>query len=60
MLGKFIRRFLPIGGGKMQLSPGDPVPAFECSDDHGRTVSSLQLAGERYVLWFYPMADTPG
>ena len=44
----------------MKLSPGDPAPAFEVLDHEGRTVRSSGLAGKRYVLWFYPKADTPG
>ena len=44
----------------MKLSVGDAAPAFEVRDHEGRTVSSSELAGRRYVLWFYPKAATPG
>ena len=44
----------------MKLQPGDPAPAFECLDHDGQTVNSSQLEGDRYLLWFYPKADTPG
>jgi peroxiredoxin Q/BCP len=39
---------------------GDPAPHFELLDQHGRTVSSDDLAGKPYVLYFYPKDDTPG
>lgn len=42
------------------LSPGDQAPDFEVQDHHGRTVRLADLAGKRFVLWFYPKADTPG
>ena len=35
-------------------------PGFEVLDHTGKKVSSRDLKGKRYVLWFYPMADTPG
>ena len=44
----------------MKLQPGDSAPAFECLDHNGKTISSTQLVGDRYLLWFYPKADTPG
>lgn len=44
----------------MKLAPGDPAPPFECLDHLGNTIRSSQLEGQRYVLWFYPKADTPG
>jgi peroxiredoxin Q/BCP len=42
------------------LQPGTPAAAFEAVVQDGRTVTSAQLAGKRYILWFYPKADTPG
>lgn len=60
MFKRLIQRFLPGGGTKMKLRPGDPCPAFECGDHLGQRVSSAELLGRRFVLWFYPMADTPG
>ena len=36
------------------------APAFEVSDHDGNVVRSSDLAGRRYLLWFYPKADTPG
>lgn len=43
-----------------RLSAGDPAPTFEMTADDGSVVSSESLAGERYVLFFYPKDGTPG
>lgn len=43
----------------MTLRPGDPAPPFEVQDQDGQTVRSGDLAGQRYVLYFYPHDDTP-
>jgi len=42
------------------LKPGDIAPAFSLTNDSGQVVSSAQLKGQRYVLYFYPKDDTPG
>ena len=42
------------------LAVGAPMPQFELRDQEGRTVRSSDLAGKRYLLWFYPKAMTPG
>jgi thioredoxin-dependent peroxiredoxin len=42
------------------LGVGAAMPAFELRDHEGRTVRSADLAGRRYLLWFYPKAMTPG
>jgi peroxiredoxin Q/BCP len=39
---------------------GDAAPAFSMPASGGRTVSSADLAGAPYLLYFYPKADTPG
>jgi peroxiredoxin Q/BCP len=39
---------------------GDVAPAFEVEDHEGRRVTSRDLRGAPYVLFFYPKADTPG
>ena len=36
------------------------IPEFSMPATGGRTVSSASLKGQRYVLYFYPKADTPG
>ena len=43
-----------------RLTTGDPAPPFQLAADDGETVSSADLAGSRYVLYFYPKDDTPG
>ena len=47
-------------GRRPMLKPGTQAPEFEALDQEGRKVRSKDLAGKRYVLWFYPKADTPG
>src|SRR5438552_15176884 len=42
------------------LARGDVFPAWTLSDQTGATVSSRDLAGKTYLLWFYPRAMTPG
>jgi thioredoxin-dependent peroxiredoxin len=43
-----------------RLETGDPAPVFSLTADDGTVVSSANLAGERYALYFYPKDDTPG
>lgn len=42
------------------IAAGEPFPAWSLRDHEGKTVSSKDLAGTRYLLWFYPAAMTPG
>ena len=42
------------------LQPGDRVPDFSLEADDGQTYSRQSLAGERFVIYFYPKDDTPG
>ena len=42
------------------LSPGDPAPDFEVTAHDGSTVRLSDFAGKHVLLWFYPVADTPG
>jgi thioredoxin-dependent peroxiredoxin len=54
---------LPAGRGveaAALLKPGDPFPAWTMRDQTGVKVSSSDLAGKTYLLWFYPKAMTPG
>ena len=37
-----------------------PAPTFSLPSSEGNTVSSESLKGKRYVIYFYPRADTPG
>lgn len=43
-----------------RLTPGDRAPDFSLTADDGSSVSSADLAGSRYVLYFYPKDDTAG
>jgi peroxiredoxin Q/BCP len=43
-----------------RLQAGDAAPAFRLRTDDGGEVSSEELGGRRYVLYFYPKDDTPG
>jgi peroxiredoxin Q/BCP len=42
------------------LKEGDLAPDFTCLAHSGETVKLSELRGKRVLLWFYPMADTPG
>jgi peroxiredoxin len=52
---------IPNRGGKMAktLAPGDPAPKFRLETDQG-PLSSSDLKGSPYVLYFYPKDDTSG
>lgn len=42
------------------LKTGDNAPAFALPDQNGRLVCSADLAGQPYVIYFYPKDSTPG
>ena len=42
------------------LKQGDLAPEFALSDETGNTISLASLRGQRIVVYFYPMDDTPG
>lgn len=42
------------------LEPGDAFPPWALADHTGAEVKSSDLAGQSYLLWFYPKAGTPG
>jgi len=58
MLRTFLRRL--FRGKPPMLTTGSPAPSFCLTDHTGATVRSEDLTGQRYLLWFYPKADTPG
>ena len=47
-------------GDDEMLEPGQPFPAFELPAHDGTTVSSADLDGSTYLLFYYPKADTGG
>jgi thioredoxin-dependent peroxiredoxin len=49
----------PAGAGSL-LAPGDAFPAWALADQTGAQVTSKELAGKTYLVWFYPKAMTPG
>ena len=44
----------------LDTDAGRPAPAFDLTDEKGEHVSSTELAGKPYLLYFYPKDDTPG
>jgi len=46
-------------GGKM-IAVGEPFVDFELEAQDGTTVSSTDLEGRPFLLFFYPKASTPG
>lgn len=42
------------------LKAGDAFPAWSLTDHTGAVLSSKELAGKTYLLWYYPKALTPG
>ena len=43
-----------------RLEIGAQAPTFVLENQAGKTVSLKDLAGERFVIYFYPADDTPG
>jgi peroxiredoxin Q/BCP len=52
--------FAAVAIGQSTLRPGDAFPDWSLVDQNGATLSSADLRGKRYLLWFYPKAMTPG
>lgn len=50
---------LPAGATDL-LREGDRFPDWKLPDHHGMAVSSAEMAGRTYLLWFYPKAMTSG
>jgi thioredoxin-dependent peroxiredoxin len=44
----------------MSVGEGDAAPDFELPATGGRSVSLAAMRGRKFVLYFYPKADTPG
>ena len=45
---------------KMILSLGDVAPLFSIKDQDGQIHNLLDYKGEKVIVYFFPMADTPG
>lgn len=59
MLRTFLRRLF-VDRGPRLLAVGESAPDFDVRDHKGERVRLADLGGKRFVLWFYPKADTPG
>ena len=44
----------------MSAEEGKKAPDFTAATDGGKKLKLSELRGKRVLLWFYPMADTPG
>ena len=52
--------FALVGAEVLMLKVGDPAPDFTVATDQGEMLTLSSLRGSRVLLWFYPVADTPG
>jgi|SoiMethySBSTD1v2_1073268.scaffolds.fasta_scaffold08900_4 thioredoxin-dependent peroxiredoxin len=50
----------PAKAKSSAIGEGDRAPSFELEDQNGERLASTALAGEPYVVYFYPKDDTPG
>ncbi len=41
------------------LNEGEKVPSFKAVDQFGKTISTTDLKGKPYLIYFYPQDDTP-
>jgi peroxiredoxin Q/BCP len=48
------------GGSRGGIGEGSRAPSFKLKDQSGKELSSSELAGSPYVLYFYPKDDTTG
>ena len=46
--------------GNIVLKVGDPAPFFGLKDQNDETRRLSDYTGKRLVVYFFPMADTPG
>ena len=42
------------------LQAGDKAPDFKVNDQDGNSISSTDFIGKKWIVFFYPKADTPG
>ena len=49
-----------MGSDRSLLKIGSDAPSFTATAHDGIVVRSDDLKDKKYVLWFYPAADTPG
>ena len=44
----------------MYLKIGDNAPGFELFNYDNTLINSEKLKGKKYIIWFFPKANTPG
>ena len=49
-----------FSNGNIVLSAGDKAPSFSLSDQDGKIHNLSDYKGMRLIVYFFPMADTPG
>jgi len=59
-LGTVLAASVAMAGPDGTLNPGDTFPPWSMVDHTGLTVTSQELAGKTYLLWYYPKAMTSG
>lgn len=42
------------------LKKDDKMPEFEGVNQDGKTIKSTDFAGQKYIIYFFPKANTPG
>ncbi len=57
-MSREVRRLVPYDSG--MLREGTIAPDFTVPDQDGGSVSLADERGHWVLLWWYPMADTPG
>jgi len=58
--GKAAAKPLEAAAPSAGVTEGGAAPSFALSDQAGASLSSEDLEGKAYVLYFYPKDDTPG
>ena len=51
---------MSYAAGMALLAVGSLAPDFDVQAHDGSRVKLSSLAGSHVLLWFYPLADTPG
>ena len=49
-----------VSSKKIILSLGDAAPLFSVKDQDGQIHNLLDYKGRKIIVYFFPMADTPG
>src|SRR5882724_11731370 len=60
LVALLVLAFAPAAPAAGLLKAGDRFPTWTLTDQKGASLSSKDLAGKSYLVWFYPKAMTPG